>query len=95
VVGDDETIALPQSDRPAVPQFERQFALHDMQDMTASAPLVGEVAGLVLDPSQTQARELKRLRKAARDLSRLRNPRRLAIPTRMVGAYSNQQARAG
>ena len=78
MIGDDETIALPQSDRPAVPQFERQFAVHDMQDMTASAPMVGEVAGLVLDESQTQARELERLRKAARDLSRLRNPGRLA-----------------
>jgi hypothetical protein len=78
VVGDNETIALPQEHRPAVPQFERQVAVHDMQDMTAIAPMVGEVTGLVLHESQTQARELERLRKAARDHSRLRNPGRLA-----------------
>ena len=48
VVRHDEAVALPQGDRPTVPQFEGQLALHDVQNVPTVAPMIGEVACFVL-----------------------------------------------
>ena len=53
LIGDDEAIALPEGHRPAVSQFERQFAIHNVEDMTTVAPMIGDVACFVLYKPQS------------------------------------------